>query len=70
MPIFEFECLDCGWDFEELVRSLNAVEEVQCPACDSQQVKKKVSLFASKAPSGKSTNYWGGSSASSCRTGT
>ncbi len=28
MPIFEFECKECGKPFEELVRSANAIDEV------------------------------------------
>jgi putative FmdB family regulatory protein len=69
MPIFEFVCEVCGNDFEELVFS-SSTASVRCPACESQQVKKKISTFATKAPSGKSTSSWGGSSASSsCSTG-
>lgn len=69
MPIFEFVCEVCGNDFEELVFS-SSTGSVRCPACESQQVKKKLSTFATKAASGKSTSYWSGSSsASSCSTG-
>jgi putative FmdB family regulatory protein len=68
MPLYEFECEKCGWEFEELVRSASATDEVQCPACDSQEVHKKVSLFASKAAGG--INYGRSSAAaSSCSTG-
>lgn len=48
MPIFEFECTECGRPFEELVRSASAVGEVVCPACGSQQIQKKISTFAAK----------------------
>jgi len=69
MPIFEFVCEVCGNDFEELVFSSNTAG-VCCPACESQEVKKKLSTFATKGASGKSTSYWGGSSASSsCSSG-
>ncbi|HEY4688033.1 MAG TPA: FmdB family zinc ribbon protein [Anaerolineae bacterium] len=31
MPIFEYECQDCGERFEQLVRMLTRPEEVECP---------------------------------------
>ena len=68
MPLFEFTCTDCGKSFEELVRSASAVSEVTCPACQSQQVRKKVSTFASKVSGGGSFSL-GSSAASSCSTG-
>lgn len=67
MPIFEFVCSDCGRPFEELVRSAAAVDVVACPGCGSQQVKKKISTFASKISGGSSFSL--GSSAASCSTG-
>jgi putative FmdB family regulatory protein len=69
MPIFEFVCEVCGNDFEELVFSFSTAS-VRCPACESQQVKKKLSTFTTKTPGGKSNSYWSGSSsASSCSSG-
>jgi len=48
MPIYEFDCRDCGEPFEELVRSSEAASEVACPACGSRLVKKKMSSFSAK----------------------
>jgi len=71
MPIFEFECEVCGKSFEELVRSANAVEGVVCPQCQSGQVRKKISLFASKPAGGASNQSFSLSSpAASCSTST
>ena len=67
MPIFEFVCSQCGNPFEELVRSSSAVDEVICPACHSTDVRKKVSLFASKSTGGSSFTFSNTSSA--CSTG-
>jgi putative FmdB family regulatory protein len=67
MPIFEFQCSECGQPFEELVRSANAIDEVVCPACQSANVKKKVSLFASKSSGSLSLSSY--SSSASCNTG-
>jgi len=52
MPIYEFDCANCGDSFDKLVRSMSAVSSVTCPSCDSPDVKKKVSLFSSKMAGG------------------
>ncbi|UCH59738.1 MAG: zinc ribbon domain-containing protein [Anaerolineales bacterium] len=67
MPIFEFVCEECGQFFEELVRSSSAIGEVICPSCQGEQVKKQVSIFASKLSS--SSGHFNSSFASSCSTG-
>lgn len=69
MPIYEFICHQCGVEFEELVRSANSIEGVLCPECHSEQVAKKISLFAAPSAGGKATSFWGGSTSSSCNTG-
>ena len=45
MPIYEYQCSNCGTDFEELV--LSSEETPECPVCESREVFKKVSAFAS-----------------------
>ncbi len=67
MPIFEFVCQECGSPFEELVRSASATEEVTCPFCESDQVAKQISTFASKI-NGASSSFSSAASAS-CNTG-
>ncbi len=52
MPLYEFQCNECETAFEELVRSPAAVADVKCPACGGEQVRRKVSTFASKVSSG------------------
>ncbi|MFZ5810096.1 MAG: FmdB family zinc ribbon protein [Chloroflexota bacterium] len=68
MPIFEFVCSECGHEFEELLRSASEIENVRCESCDSPNVRKKLSLFASKSSSGTFSSSLS-SSASSCNTG-
>ena len=46
MPIYEYACLDCGREFEALVRSTTVPE---CPQCHSVQLNKKLSVFATAA---------------------
>jgi putative FmdB family regulatory protein len=68
MPIFEFVCTECDESFEDLV-SLSKINEVICPSCGGDKVKKKMSTFASKPAVGASSFSLGASSAPSCGTG-
>jgi len=52
MPLYEFDCQECGEPFEELVLSANGLNDVSCPDCGSPQVKKKLSTFAANFNSG------------------
>jgi len=44
MPIFEYQCLDCGTTFEKISSSAEAA--VNCRSCDSPRVEKLLSIFA------------------------
>ncbi|MFZ2096657.1 MAG: zinc ribbon domain-containing protein [Anaerolineales bacterium] len=68
MPLFEFVCADCGKPFEQLVLNTSKINEVNCPACQSKNITKKISTFASRL-SGGSTFSFGSSSSASCSTG-
>lgn len=46
MPIYEFECSECGKLFEELVFNLTKIDSVNCPSCESNDVRKRISLMA------------------------
>lgn len=43
MPIYEYACQQCGREFEALVRSTTVP---QCPACQSTELAKRLSVFA------------------------
>jgi putative FmdB family regulatory protein len=43
MPIFEYECSKCEHEFEVLVQGTTRVE---CPACHSRKLERKLSVFA------------------------
>ena len=44
MPIFEYQCPDCGTKFEKIVGSGTAT--VACKNCGSPHVEKLLSVFA------------------------
>ena len=43
MPLFEYQCRDCRHQFELLVREQTVLA---CPACDSHELEKQLSVFA------------------------
>ncbi|MBK9361980.1 MAG: zinc ribbon domain-containing protein [Rubrivivax sp.] len=45
MPIFEYQCEDCGAEFELLVRSDT---RLACPTCESTHLEKQLSVFATE----------------------
>jgi putative FmdB family regulatory protein len=46
MPLYEYDCKDCGEHFEKLVRMSDDPQSVQCPACAGAKVERALSLFA------------------------
>ena len=53
MPLYEYDCLDCGHRFETLVRGESAV---QCPQCASSKVERLLSLFGVSSESTRQAN--------------
>jgi putative FmdB family regulatory protein len=50
MPIYEYQCLKCQQEFEELV--FGSSPEIQCPACQATEVKRLLSVTALKTGNG------------------
>lgn len=65
MPLYEFDCPECGEPFEKLVRSASKIAEVVCPNCSSPDVKKRMSTIAVRSVSSGSLSI-NTSSAASC----
>ena len=61
MPIYEYRCSVCGEEFEKLIRSMSAAQEISCPRCGSRRVNKAISLFG-----GALSSSSGGLSDSAC----
>lgn len=45
MPLYEFHCDGCDEEFEEILAQRDALDDVTCPACGSQDVRKLLSGF-------------------------
>ena len=50
MPIFDFECKECGHKFDILVANKDK-DKVKCLQCGSRNVKQMLSLFATSSSS-------------------
>ncbi len=65
MPIYEYNCQNCGDDFECLV--FRSDEAVECPKCGNDRPKKKMSTFGFSTGSGsKFTSSGAGGGCSGC----
>lgn len=45
MPIFEYQCQECGHDFELLILGPRSKDDDKCPKCHDTNILKKISLF-------------------------
>ena len=54
MPIYEFSCLNCSKDSEQLVRSSDWQNEAKCPECGSTELAKKLSVFSASSAESES----------------
>lgn len=46
MPIFEYNCTECGCNFEKLQKTAAEPKPV-CPDCGSTETRKQLSVFSS-----------------------
>ncbi len=47
MPIYEFQCRDCGASFEHLSPAMATRDDAEaCPKCHSRRTTRKISVFA------------------------
>lgn len=46
MPMYEYRCLDCDEQYEELRRMQDADRDLKCPVCGAGRVERLVSGFA------------------------
>jgi putative FmdB family regulatory protein len=55
MPLYEYTCQDCNERFEVLQKIGEGPEGVQCPRCESGNIEKEFSTFASTSDSGSAS---------------
>ncbi len=66
MPIYDYQCNECGEVFEIMLRFSEAGQLQLCPKCESKNTQKKLSIVASfKVSSSGSINSAGNSCGSS-----
>jgi putative FmdB family regulatory protein len=65
MPIYEYECNQCGESFEKMVRFSEADLIPVCPKCSGKDTHKKISLAVSFGATGLGTISSSGSSCGS-----
>jgi putative FmdB family regulatory protein len=53
MPIYEYQCNDCGAEFEKLVRSAGESAGVECPSCGEKRLTLRLSVFAAHSGNSK-----------------
>ena len=55
MPIYEFECRQCGRRFEYLV--LHSSPAAECPSCRQNDLKQLISLSAVSSETTRQANF-------------
>ena len=68
MPIYEFICSNCNKSFDKLCSLKDDLSKIRCEFCESQNIKKKMSAFATSGNRDEH-DHQGGSSCSSCSSG-
>jgi putative FmdB family regulatory protein len=51
MPVYEYDCEECGRRFDLLVQRKD--EEVRCSDCGGERVKKRFSVFSTGRAEGR-----------------
>jgi putative FmdB family regulatory protein len=52
MPLYEYQCRDCGQSFEKLRRMSDDDRDLECPECRSKKVERQLSTFSSSGGCG------------------
>jgi len=70
VPIYEYKCLECRKQFEDLIRNKADEEALECPRCKSKNLIRQMSAFgvqgAVEKPITAGASSCTGCTASSC----
>jgi len=55
MPLYEYRCKECGFEFEKMMSFSQSDKLPECPSCKSQDTRKQMSTFASKGNAASSS---------------
>ena len=55
MPIYVYQCAQCGYRFEELIFSQQAEDGLVCPRCRSNHLVRQLSAFATCSGAGEAS---------------
>ncbi|MFP4496723.1 MAG: FmdB family zinc ribbon protein [Vulcanimicrobiota bacterium] len=69
MPLYEYECKNCQKHFDKITRAGTPDEEIECPKCNKNQAKRKLSTFAFGLGSDSTGASRSSSSCTSCSGG-
>lgn len=62
MPLYEYQCGECGKKFESYQRLSEVKDEQECPACGGRSQKMGISLSSSVKPASTGGSSCGGGS--------
>ncbi len=48
MPVYEYRCRSCQYEFDVLLKGASRPVRTMCPSCGSRQVERKLSVFAAR----------------------
>lgn len=46
MPIYEYECLECDWQFQSLIMKKGEKDRLTCPKCGGRDLRRLISRVA------------------------
>ncbi|MEW5874041.1 MAG: zinc ribbon domain-containing protein [Candidatus Zixiibacteriota bacterium] len=64
MPIYTYQCQQCGTTFDELIFSAEREKGLSCPKCKATSLERRMTAFAAVS---KSAPECGAGACSSCR---
>ncbi len=57
MPLYEYNCEECGTTFEQLIAARDRDNGAVCPDCGSKHIRRLISTFAmGRSTAGSSTS--------------